>query len=56
MIKAAATLKSLQFRQTNLTDCYGRLSFGTVFSLQDNKEKISVVNISFFMFLNFSGL
>ena len=30
MIKAAATLKSLQFRQTNLTDCYGRLSFGPV--------------------------
>jgi DNA-directed RNA polymerase subunit alpha len=30
MIKAAATLKSLQFNQTNLTDCYGRLSFGPV--------------------------
>jgi DNA-directed RNA polymerase subunit alpha len=30
MIKAAATLKSLQFRKVNLTDCYGRLSFGPV--------------------------
>jgi DNA-directed RNA polymerase subunit alpha len=29
MIKAAATLKSLQFK-LNLTDCYGRLSFGPV--------------------------
>ena len=30
MIKAAATLKSLQFSQKTLTDCYGRLSFGPV--------------------------
>ncbi|OUS44393.1 RNA polymerase alpha subunit (chloroplast) [Ostreococcus tauri] len=30
MIKAAATLKSLQYRQNSLTDCYGRLSFGPV--------------------------
>jgi DNA-directed RNA polymerase subunit alpha len=30
MIKAAATLKSLQYRKTNLTNCYGRLSFGPV--------------------------
>ena len=30
MIKAAATLKSLQFNRDHLTDCYGRLSFGPV--------------------------
>jgi DNA-directed RNA polymerase subunit alpha len=30
MIKAAATLKSLQFNRDHLTNCYGRLSFGPV--------------------------
>jgi len=30
MIKAAATLKSLEFNRDNLTNCYGRLSFGPV--------------------------
>jgi DNA-directed RNA polymerase subunit alpha len=34
MIKAAARLKSLQFKQTSLTQSYGRVSFGPVHSGQ----------------------